>query len=59
MSKTIEKMYDNPPKLKSEHLDAIHLINRFMRVCRNTHQTPKQFEKSMHNLYKDARGYGF
>tara|TARA_R100001224_G_C3918777_1_gene114529 strand:+ start:35 stop:214 length:180 start_codon:yes stop_codon:yes gene_type:complete len=59
MSKTKEKMFSDSLQLKSEHLDAMHLINRFMKVCRNIDQTPKQFEKSMKNLYEDAREYGF
>lgn len=46
-------------QLKSEHLDAMHLMNRFMSVCRDIHQTPKQFESSMHQLYEDARKFGF
>jgi hypothetical protein len=59
MSKITEEMLNSSLELKSEHLDAMHLINKFMRVCRDTQQTPKQFEKSMHDLYDNARKYGF
>ena len=46
-------------ELRPYHLDAIHLMDRFMMICRDTDQTPKQFEKSMHDLYDDARKFGF
>ena len=59
MSKIKEEVLNSSLELKSEHLDAMHLINKFMRVCRDTQQTPKRFEKSMHDLYDDARKYGF
>ena len=59
MSKTKEKMLGSTLELKPQHLDAIHLIDRFMLICRDTHQTPKQFEESMHKLYEDARRFGF
>ena len=52
MSKTKEKILNTSLQLKSEHLDAIHFVNRFVAICRDIHQTPKQFEKSMHELYK-------
>jgi hypothetical protein len=52
-------MINNPLELKPQHLDAIHLIDRFMLICRNTNQTPNKFGKSMNNLYEDARKYGF
>ena len=59
MSKITEEVLNSSLELKSEHLDAMHLINKFMRVCRDTQQTPKRFEKSMHDLYDNARKYGF
>ena len=59
MSKTREKILNTSLQLKSEHLDAMHLVNRFVAICRDIHQTPKQFEKSMHELYKEAKNYGF
>jgi hypothetical protein len=59
MSKIKEEVLNSSLELKSEHLDAMHLINKFMRVCRDTQQTPKRFEKSMHDLYDNARKYGF
>ena len=59
MSKITEEVLNSSLELKSEHLDAMHLINRFMQVCRDTQQTPKSFEKSMHDLYDNARKYGF
>jgi hypothetical protein len=59
MSKITEEMLDSSIELKSEHLDAMHLINKFMQICRDTQQTPKSFEKSMHDLYDNARKYGF
>ena len=54
-----DKTFENLLELKPQHLDAIHLIDRFMLICRDTHQTPKQFEESMHKLYEDARKFGF
>lgn len=59
MSKTKERMLGTTLELKPHHLDAIHLIDRFMLICRDTHQTPKKFEKSMHKLYEDAKMFGF
>ena len=59
MSKITEEMLDSSIELKSEHLDAMHLVRMFMEVCRDTQQTPKSFEKSMHDLYDIARNYGF
>ena len=61
MSKTKEKLLPEGVglQLKSEHLDAMHLMNRFMTICKDIHQTPRQFERSMHILYKDAKRYGF
>lgn len=44
MSKIKEEVLNSSLELKSEHLDAMHLINKFMRVCRDTQQTPKRFE---------------
>ena len=32
---------------------------KFMLICRDTHQTPKHFGKSMNNLYEEARKFGF
>ena len=54
-----DKTFENLLELKPQHLDAIHLIDRFMLICRNTNQTHKKFEKSMKSLYEDARNYGF
>ena len=59
MSKTTEEIITQSLQLKPKHLDATHLIGRFMKICRNTSQTPRKFEKSMHNLYDDARKFGF
>ena len=59
MSKTTEEILTKDLQLKPEHLDATHLIGRFMKICRDTRQTPKKFEKSMHDLYDDARKFGF
>tara|TARA_R100001463_G_scaffold135965_2_gene200248 strand:+ start:187 stop:366 length:180 start_codon:yes stop_codon:yes gene_type:complete len=59
MSKTTEEILTKDLQLKPEHLDATHLISRFMKICRDTRQTPKKFEKSMHDLYDDARKFGF
>ena len=59
MSKITEKTLNSSFELKPEHIDAVHLIGGFMKVCRNTSQTPKQFEKSMHNLYENAKKFGF
>ena len=59
MSKTKEHMLGATLELKPYHLDAIHLMDRFMLICRDTHQTPLQFENSMHKLYEDARRFGF
>ena len=59
MSKITEEVLNSSLELKSEHLDAMHLIRMFMEVCRDTQQTPKRFEKSMHDLYDNARKYGF
>lgn len=59
MSKTKEHIMGSSLELRPYHLDAIHLMDRFMMICRDTDQTPKQFEKSMHDLYDDARKFGF
>ena len=59
MSKIIEQAFSDPLELKPQHLDAIHLIDKFMLICRDTHQTQKHFGKSMNNLYEEARKFGF
>lgn len=59
MSKTKQKLFENPLELKPQHLDAIRLIDKFVLICRNIHQTPKEFEKSMNKLYKDVKNSGF
>lgn len=59
MSKVSEQMFEGSLELKPHHLDAIHLMDRFMMICRNIHQTPKEFEKSMGKLYEDAKRFGF
>mgnify|MGYP000179697115 CR=1 FL=1 len=40
-------------------VDAIGIVNEFMRICRDTHQTPAKFNKSMHTLYDNSRNLGF
>lgn len=42
-----------------EKQDAVTIVQQFMEICRDTHQTDKKFNKSIHNLYDDARKYGF
>ena len=49
-------------KIKAYELDAVDLIDEFMRVCRqsdNVQLTDAQFIKKMHRLYNDARKLGF
>ena len=59
MSKTTEEILTRNLQLKPKHLDATYLMGRFMKICRDTRQTPKKFEKSMHDLYDAARKFGF
>ena len=42
-----------------EKQDAVTIVHQFMEICRDTHQTENKFNKSIHNLYDDARKYGF
>ena len=42
-----------------EKQDAVTIVHQFMEICRDTHQTDRKFNKSIHNLYDDARKYGF
>lgn len=55
----MSKLKRKSMEIRPEHIDALHLINRFMNICRVVDQTPKQFEKCMHKLYEEARNYGF
>jgi len=67
MSKTEDKMTYNPmstdPAIQSytlnRSIDAVTVVNEFMKICRDTHQTSKKFNKSMHDLYDNARNLGF
>lgn len=67
MSNTEEKMTYNPmssdpvTQAYTSHrsIDAISVVNEFMRICRDTHQTSRKFNKSMHDLYDNARNLGF
>tara|TARA_R110001583_G_scaffold65700_1_gene189694 strand:+ start:1919 stop:2146 length:228 start_codon:yes stop_codon:yes gene_type:complete len=57
----INKM-GNQIKEKAYELDAVSLIDEFMRICRqkdNVQLKDAQFVKKMHGLYNDARKLGF
>ena len=57
----INKM-GNQIKEKAYELDAVSLIDEFMRICRqkdNVQLKDTQFVKKMHGLYNDARKLGF
>ena len=52
----------NQIKEKAYELDAVSLIDEFMRICRqkdNVQLKDTQFVKKMHGLYNDARKLGF
>ena len=52
----------NQIKEKAYELDAVSLIDEFMRICRqkdNVQLKDAQFVKKMHGLYNDARKLGF
>jgi len=58
----INRMEKEQVKIKAYELDAVDLIDEFMRVCRqsdNVQLTDAQFIKKMHRLYNDARKLGF
>tara|TARA_A100001201_G_scaffold1761_2_gene4499 strand:- start:14016 stop:14195 length:180 start_codon:yes stop_codon:yes gene_type:complete len=59
MSKIKEHMLPSSLDLKPHHIDAVNLIDKFMEICRDVHQSPLQFENAMHKLYEDARNFGF
>ena len=49
-------------KEKAYELDAVGLIDEFMRICRqkdNVQLKDTQFVKKMHGLYNNARKLGF
>ena len=50
MSKTKEQQLGATLELKPHHLDAIHLMDRFMMICRDTNQTPKKFESAGNDI---------
>tara|TARA_R110002074_G_C11987195_1_gene612600 strand:+ start:209 stop:436 length:228 start_codon:yes stop_codon:yes gene_type:complete len=57
----INKM-EKQTKEKAYELDAVGLIDEFMRICRqkdNVQLKDTQFVKKMHGLYNNARKLGF
>jgi len=65
MSKTKQKLFENPLELKPQHLDALHLISLFVNSYdkhrHNKNNSVKHFNfiNSMDVFRKQCENYGF